>query len=363
MSETAQQADLVPHATRATPTVSVIATVLNEGAAIDELLDTLAAQTCQPDEVVIVDGGSTDDTLARLRRAEGQSRLKVRVLEMPGANISAGRNAAVRAASGSLIAATDVGVRLAPCWLERLVEPFTHPEAPDVVSGFFVPDARSTFEVALAATTLPALRDIRPERFLPSSRSVAFRKAAWEAVGGYPEWLDYCEDLIFDLRLQASGCRFAFAPEAVVAFRPRPNLPAFFRQYYRYARGDGKADLWRRRHCARYVTYCLLAPLTLALCFLVSLWWALLFLAGSAAMFATPYRRLPHLWNSLSWRQKLAAIAWVPIIRLTGDVAKMLGYPVGLAWRLAHRGQPELHWRTTGGLQHEGTKAPRHKAV
>ncbi len=43
--------------------VSVIATVLNEGQAIERLLESLAAQTRPPDEVVIADGGSTDETV------------------------------------------------------------------------------------------------------------------------------------------------------------------------------------------------------------------------------------------------------------------------------------------------------------
>ena len=83
-------------------------------------------------------------------------------------------------------------------------------------------------------------------------------------MGGYPEWLDYCEDLIFDLRLRNLVGPFVFAPEALVYFRPRPNLRAFFVQYYRYARGDGKADLWRRRHAIRYLTYLVAAPLVAA---------------------------------------------------------------------------------------------------
>jgi len=325
--------------------VSVIATVYNEGPAIDRLLDSLASQTRRPDEVIIVDGGSRDDTLVRLRRAEESGRLPLRVLERPGANISAGRNAAVAAARGPLIAGTDAGVRLDPGWLAALLEPFARPDPPDVVSGFFVADAHSTFEVALAATTLPALRDVRPAAFLPSSRSVAYRKAAWEAVGGYPEWLDYCEDLIFDLRLRQEGFRFAFAPAAVVAFRPRPNLGAFFRQYYRYARGDGKADLWRRRHVVRYATYLAAVPGLLALALRFSPWWALGYLLGGAAMWATPYRRLVDLWGALAPAERLQAIAWVPIIRFTGDLAKMLGYPAGWAWRLQRRGRAELEWR------------------
>ncbi|MCA9957415.1 MAG: hypothetical protein KC443_00185, partial [Anaerolineales bacterium] len=97
------------------------------------------------------------------------------------------------------------------------------------------------------------------------SRSVAFLKSAWEAVGGYPEWLDYSEDLIFDLALREKYGAFPFADTAVAYFRPRGSLRSFFRQYYFYARGDGKANLWRKRHVIRYVTYLLGFPFLLRL--------------------------------------------------------------------------------------------------
>ena len=61
-----------------------------------------------------------------------------------------------------------------------------------MVAGFFRADPHSPFEVAMGATVLPLRDEIDPATFLPSSRSVAFRKAAWQAVGGYPEWIDYC---------------------------------------------------------------------------------------------------------------------------------------------------------------------------
>ena len=100
--------------------MSVVVTVLNEAGSIDTLCASLAAQTLPPSEVVVVDGGSTDYTLARL--AAWRDRLPLRVLTRPGANISSGRNAAIAAASHDLIAVTDAGVRLAPDWLERLCE-------------------------------------------------------------------------------------------------------------------------------------------------------------------------------------------------------------------------------------------------
>ena len=92
---------------------------------------------------------------------------------------------------------------------------------PSAVAGFFVPDVRTTFEIAMGITVLPALDKIKPESFLPSSRSVAFTKEAWAAAGGYPEWIDYCEELILDFRLRDVAGPFGWAPEALAHFRPR----------------------------------------------------------------------------------------------------------------------------------------------
>src|SRR5687767_15092723 len=317
------------------PKVSLIMTVRNEAESLPRLLDSVLRQTLQPDEVIIADGGSTDGTQDIARSYA--DRLSLRLLDVPGANISEGRNAAIRAASHDMIAATDAGVVLDPDWLQRLIAPLQVEDA-DVVSGFFVPEGDSAFDIAMGATVLPSLAEINPATFLPSSRSIAFRKEAWREVGGYPEWLDYSEDLVFDLSLKERGKRFAFAPDAVVHFKPRSTLRAFFRQYYLYARGDGKANLWLKRHAIRYFTYTA-GPL-------FAIWGfrhrrtmggKLVLLAGALAATAycrRPYMRLMPRLASLSPISRLHAISLVPVIRLTGDLAKMAGYPVGLLWRL-----------------------------
>ena len=322
--------------------VSVIVTTLNEAGSIHRLLDSLAAQTRPPDEVVICDGGSTDGTVELL---EAEDRFPLRLIQRPGANISQGRNTAIRAAQGPVIAVTDAGVRLDPRWLERIAAPFEDDET-QTVAGFFVPDPHTVFEIAMGATALPRAAEIDPEQFLPSSRSVAFRKAAWERVGGYPEWLDYCEDLIFDFYLRDQYGPFTFAPEALVHFRPRSSLRAFFVQYYRYARGDGKADLWRKRHAIRYGVYLVVMPLIAALGALISPWLWMLYAFSLPGMFWEGWRRMARGWGELNLIQKLQAVLWAPLIRITGDVAKMLGYPVGLAWRFQHRTREELRWQS-----------------
>jgi glycosyltransferase involved in cell wall biosynthesis len=348
------------------PLVSVIATVYNEGESIRRLLDSLVAQTRRPDEVVICDGGSRDETVATIEAYRGRLP-NLNVIVEPGANISRGRNVAIAAAAGPIIAVTDAGVRLAPDWLEKLVAPFEEQTAdrgpqtgdgrimehgtrirPHAVAGFFVPDVKGVFQTAMAATVLPLVDEIDPEKFLPSSRSVAFTKEAWAQAGGYPEWLDYCEDLIFDLRMNeiapSQSTAFAWAPQAVAYFQPRTSLRSFWTQYFRYARGDGKAELWRRRHLIRYATYLILLPALLghALWGFFARWlgWAGL-LAGMIAYCARPWLRLGKLGKALTPGERLQAAAWVPLIRVVGDVAKMAGYPVGLLWRRRNRRRAE----------------------
>jgi glycosyltransferase involved in cell wall biosynthesis len=322
--------------------VSVIVTVKDEGEAMRPLLESLLDQTRRPDEIVVCDGGSGDNTVEIIE--EYRRWLPLHVIEAPGSNISQGRNRAIAAAAGPLIAVTDAGVILSPVWLEELLRPLEEGEAA-VVSGWFEADPYTDFEVIMGATVLPEWREIDPDAFLPSSRSVAFHKEAWQAVGGYPEWLDFSEDLVFDLALRRKYGPFPFARWAVAYFRPRGSLRAFARQYFYYARGDGKANLWPKRHAVRYVTYLFALPGILWLLWREKWYGWLLLLAGLGAYCRRPAQRL---WSATDgWRppSRLRALAMIPIIRLIGDVAKMIGYPAGLWWR--YRREPESRMRDT----------------
>ena len=326
-----------------TQDVSVIITVKNEEMTVIPLLESLVSQTRQPDEVIIVDGGSTDRTISNIKTFAQKCSVPIRLIIRPGYNISQGRNEAIKAAKGPIIASTDAGVKLSPDWLAALTAPFERDSQIPVVSGWFIPAPQTEFETAMGATVLPELSEIDPEKFIPSSRSVAFRKEAWRKVGGYPEWLDYCEDIIFDLRLRDLYGSFPFATDAVAYFRPRSTLLSFWRQYFRYARGDGKADLWRAHHIVRYLAY-LIAVLLLVMSLLHSPWLLGLLLAGATLYLWAPYRRLRSILKA-SPKAHLGAIFLIPIIRLIGDSAKMVGYPIGLIWRYRHRTQNEIYWR------------------
>lgn len=320
--------------------VSLVATVLDERGSLDAWLAGIERQVRHPDEVVIVDGGSRDGTWERLQA--WRPPFPVVLERLPGASISAGRNRAFDRARGELVVVTDAGTVAEPDWLAALVDALGDGDA-DVASGFFVPAGERGWERALAAATLPDVSEIDAACFQPSSRSVAVRRSWHRAGVRYPEWLDYCEDLVWDFALRRAGARFRFVPGARVAFRVRPTAGAFARQYYRYARGDGKAGLFALRHLIRYGTY-LAGALVLARRRPREL--ALALLAGGLYV----RRPLVRLWRrdraaGLAVSATLACAPLVIAARAVGDVAKMAGFPVGLVWRYRRYGT--LGWRSS----------------
>ena len=223
--------------------VSVIMTVRN---ALDDCaatLESLARQTRCPDEIVIVDGGSTDGTLARLHEFAAVHG-RCTIVEATGANIAKGRNIATREATSEVIAATDSGCRLDPDWLAELIRPFEECAKTEVVAGAYRVDSRSLLEEVVGFATMRGqLEPFDAERFNPSGRSIAYRKSLWERAGGWPEWVRFSEDTLFDHKLRRLGATWRFAAGAIAHWRPRGSLRAVARQFYLYGTGRGHTQI------------------------------------------------------------------------------------------------------------------------
>jgi glycosyltransferase involved in cell wall biosynthesis len=309
------------------PKVSLIATVRNAGSEIGEFLASVAGQTRQPDEIVICDGGSTDGTLDALRRADG-----VTLVEEPGANIARGRNQAIRAATHDVIAVSDADCVLDPEWLGSLLGAIDR--GTDVAMGTSAPLTRSLFQDLAAAIAVPDPSELREERFMPSARSVAFRRSVFEAVGGYPEWLDIGEDMYVNHRWRSLGVRMELVPEAVAHWRAREDLRGHWRQYVQYAEGDALTGMYPRRHALRFAVYGGLAAALLSR----NRRAMTLAAAAGAAYASTPIRRA--LRRLPGARERAAAAVGVPALLAFTDAAKMAGYVRGLRRRRGGRGAP-----------------------
>lgn len=309
---------------------SLVLTVLNEEKSIDGFLDSLTGQTKKPDEVIIVDGGSCDKTINRIKNYVtaaggippdgGILRIKgLRIVVKSGANRSEGRNIGIAKAENEIIAVTDGGCMLDKEWLEEISKPFEDLKV-TAVAGFYKPVAKTVFQKCLAPYVC-VMKEVAG--FLPSSRSVAFRKNVWEKVGGYPENLNYCEDLVFDQKVVKAGYCFFFAPKAIVHWPMKNNLLKAFKQFFNYAVGDGQVFF------SVYQTH----SLKISLVFLRYLLFTVLVVGGDWRAVSLSAILLYLFWSvGKNYRhvKKLPAVFILPALQIISDLAVMLGTVRGL---------------------------------
>jgi glycosyltransferase involved in cell wall biosynthesis len=220
--------------------VSFIATAFNESSTAELLLRGIFNQTRLPDEIIITDTGSQDGTRELLESLAVESPVPMQIHYSPGANIAEGRNLAISQARHPIIAVSDFGCVIPKDWLENLVAPFEDEPKTQVSFGRYI----AIDENRQAAKWILgwSLENIQPQEHLPSAVSIAFRKQAWEKVGGYPEWLSLTgEDTCFAMELKRSTTLWAFVPDAYVEwFAPR-SVTETLRKSYRWSTGDGEA--------------------------------------------------------------------------------------------------------------------------
>ena len=221
--------------------ISVAITVLNEEKTIAGLLESLLRQDKQADEIVIVDGGSSDRTVEIIRHYQQKDRSIKLLIEK--CSRAKGRNIGIDIARNEIIASIDAGCIAAKDWLEKLTKSLSNTNV-GVTAGYYHPTGKSTFSKAefVFLGVSPAKFDIN---FLPSTRSMAFKKSIWEKIGGFPENLtDTAEDTVFNYKLIKSGVKIVPVKNALVEWGMPKNIKEFFKKMFAYARGDAKSKIW-----------------------------------------------------------------------------------------------------------------------
>ncbi len=267
--------------------ISLIIPIKNEAESLENLCLSINRQTRQPDETILVDGGSTDQTVAIARKITARQ-AEFNLIETAHASPGRGRNIGAENARFEWLAFTDAGIKLEADWLEKLVEKAVADAKVDIVYGNYAPVVGNYFEKIATLCYVPPFREnsIRG-KFIASS---LLKKEVWKAVGGFPD-LRAAEDLMFMEAAEKQHFKFAFAPDALVRWHLRPNFSSTFRKFALYS----KHNVWAGRqwdwHYGILRQYLILIPVLLLTVF-HSWWW--LIVVGLWLFARTAKRILPH---------------------------------------------------------------------
>lgn len=236
---------------------SFIATILNEEKTVISLLNSVYSQTILPDEVIIVDGGSTDETVSILENysetIKGKKHMpELQVLQKKG-NRSVGRNEAMRRSTADIILCSDAGCILDKNWIKEILTKFS--KSTDVVAGYYKGKAKTLFQKCLIPYVLVMKDKINPDTFLPASRSMAFTKKIWREAGMFDESLSHNEDYAFAKQLQKNNAQITFAEKAIVYWTPGSTLKEAYIMFWRFAYGDAESGIIRPKVIILFIRY------------------------------------------------------------------------------------------------------------
>ena len=187
--------------------VSIVIPVFNAAAYMKQTLESALEQTYRNIEIVAVDDGSSDGSLALLRSYEP----RIKVLSQANRGVSLARNRGVRESSGDFLAFLDADDVWDPTKVERQVSVLTqHPGALAVYCDHRIIDAEGNITGPSGALAQPRtsgqlLRNLILSNFIISPSLVMLRRAAFEQVGGFDESVRAAEDYDLWMRIAASG--------------------------------------------------------------------------------------------------------------------------------------------------------------
>jgi glycosyltransferase involved in cell wall biosynthesis len=189
--------------------VSVVMPAKNAAAHIREAIESVLAQGGDVRELIIVDDGSTDDTVA-LVRGFGDRRIKL--LTNDGAGVSAARNLGTRRATGSWLMFLDADDRLRSGAVSALVAGATAAQDAVLIYGDYDliddegrPIGRRSLLKGRSKPSGQVLERLAAGNFIVNGGVMIIRSDAFQEAGGFDESLKYCEDWHCWCRLAAVG--------------------------------------------------------------------------------------------------------------------------------------------------------------
>lgn len=196
-------------------TVSVVIPTYDRSQLVRRAIDSVLAQTFRDFELLVIDDGSTDDTVQAIRRYQDP---RIRLIQLPeNRGVSAARNRGLSEAAGEFVAFLDSDDEWTPEKLERQVQRFL--SAPANVGliytgGYTLNEGRAPtrFTPVHRGDLFPVLLE---ENVIHATPSVMIRRSVVDRVGNFDEDIPAIEDYDYWVRISAHY-RVDFLPDALV---------------------------------------------------------------------------------------------------------------------------------------------------
>ncbi|RAI60096.1 glycosyltransferase family 2 protein [Roseicella frigidaeris] len=243
------------------PFVTIVVPTLNEAGYIEACLASLVKQwPAAACEILVVDGGSRDETLALVEDFAGRHPVPdfpaIRALPNPQRIQSAAVNLAARLASprSTILIRADAHARYPGGFVRRCVADLLRTGATSVVvpmrneaqQGHGLQRAIATAQSSRLGNGGSAHRAKPRSGFVDHGHHAAFDRQFFLSVGGYDESFTHNEDAELDHRAQLAGGRVWMCAEEPVTYFPRKDLPALARQYFKHGAGRARTLLKHR---------------------------------------------------------------------------------------------------------------------
>ncbi len=200
------------------PKVSVVIPAYNSEQTICETIESVLNQTFSDFEVIVVNDGSQDDTVAVVKTINDS---RVRLIDYPNAGAAASRNRGAEQARGELLAFLDADDLWTPDKLEAQVAALDkNPQASVAYSWTDFIDANSQFlwpglHISESGYVLERLLVVN---FIENGSNTLIRKEAFRRVGGFDDSFESSEDWELWLRLAADH-QFIAIPAPQILYR------------------------------------------------------------------------------------------------------------------------------------------------
>lgn len=200
------------------PVISVVVPTYNAQATLLETIDSIRRQTFSDFELIVIDDGSTDDTL---RRLQGVHDPRLRVFRYPNAGLAEARNRGIDRSRGEFISFIDADDLWTPDKLALQLDALRrHPEAALAYSWTAFIDRKGSYLFAKEPCHFEGdvHADLLRSCFVASGSNILVRRSCVEAVGSFDTALGAAQDWDFCLRVAARSS-FVVVPHYQVLYR------------------------------------------------------------------------------------------------------------------------------------------------